>query len=54
MNAILSCCYSLGIENKQIHFLLIKVERRFIYSDGYQEMGSQNRRIVSYQETQGY
>ena len=48
-NAILSCRYPLGIETKQIHLLLIKVERRFVHSDGYQEMGSQNGRITSYQ-----
>ena len=47
-NAIPSCRCLLGIETKQKHLLLTKVERRIIQSDGYQEMEHQNERIASY------
>ena len=48
MNAYPSCCYPLDIKTNQTHLLLTKVERRFVLSNGYQEKGSQNGRIVSY------
>ena len=40
--------FYMGIKTNQIHLLFTKVERRFILSNGYQEKGSQNGRIVSY------
>ena len=48
-NAIPSCQCLHGIETKQKHLLLTKVERRIVRSNGYQEMGRQNERITSYQ-----